>query len=534
VSSPTNTCLQARITKETIARKPTPLSDSRYVAAALTIVIFTGLALRTYQLTARSVWFDEGFSARLIQFPFPEMLQRIGRDFHPPLYFILLQGWASIFRESAFALRSLSVLFGVLTILGAYLFAVEAFGKNHLSTVSNPDSLARGRAIGLLSAALVAVSAFQIRYSQEVRMYSLAAALAMFSSWALFRALSPPSHLRRWLLFGSLALLMTFSHYYGLFTLAAQLLFIAIILLVRTEWRLTRVLHNRALWHALLTAAFVILGWLPWLPVFLQQSSQMQLVSISRWDVCRLCCNMFTVREHFFDNPPRQVQLLASGVCILVLWLLRRKAGAAEWYILWSAVAPLLFCIALSIPLAMRYFIMAHAFLLVGLAVVVCRIPFRLERAIAVVAVLVIFVGLFLDFQRDLDVAHRPGSRGAAAFLQDHRGPNEPVIVCMPFLYFPLLHYAPNRAGYYLYSDGHPMPRFYGTAALTPENLITEEQMRRQHSRRVWVVNLEESFLGSSWVPVQPQWKEKSRHVFSEVARLGDVIVVEYENSASQ
>ncbi len=462
------------------------------------------------------------------------MLQRIGRDFHPPLYFILLQGWASVFGESVCALRSLSVLFGVLTILGAYLFAIEAFGKNRLSTVAHQDFQSQGRAISLLAAALAAFSALQIRYSQEMRMYSLAAALAMFSSWALFRALSPPSHLRRWLLFGSLGLLMAYSHYYGLFTLAAQLLYTAVILLLRAEWSSTRVLCNRALWHAILTAAFVTIGWLPWLAVFLQQRNQMQPVSISRWDVLRLCYNLFTVREYFFENHPRQMQLLASGVCVLILCLLYRKGGAAEWYVIWSAVAPLLFCVTLSIPLAMRYFIMAHAFLLVGLAVVVYRIPFRLERAIAVVAVLVVFVGLFLDFQRELDVAHRPGSRGAAAFLQDHRGPNEPVIVCMPFLYFPLLHYAPNRAGYYLYSDGHPMPRFYGTAALIPEDLIGEAQMRKLHSRRVWVVNLEESFLGINWVPVQPQWREKSRHVFSEVARLGDVIVVEYENNARQ
>ena len=39
------------------------------------------------------------------------------------------------------------------------------------------------KAFGLFSAALVALSAMQIRYSWEMRMYALAAALAVFSSW---------------------------------------------------------------------------------------------------------------------------------------------------------------------------------------------------------------------------------------------------------------------------------------------------------------------------------------------------------------
>lgn len=110
----------------------------------------------------------------------------------------------------------------------------------------------------------------------------------------------------------------------------------------------------------------------------------------------------------------------------------------------------------------------------------------------------------------------------------------EPVIVCRSFFYFPLLHHTQNTSGYCLYSDGHPMPYIYGTPVMTPEDLITDAQLKTLGTRRVWVVNMESNILGISWVPVLPQWKEKSHHVFSEVARLGDVIIVEYEINLSK
>jgi mannosyltransferase len=513
------------------------LRDRRGVSVALLVLVLAGSALRAYQLTARSLWFDEAFSWRMIQFPFMEMIQRIGRDNHPPLHFILLKGWAALFGDSALSLRLLSVLFGGSTILGVYLFAVEAFGRDVRTGESNDVFRVRGRGIGLLAAALVAVSALQIRYSWEARMYALAAALAVFSSWALFRALRSPSQLRRWLLYGLFALLLAYTHYYCLFTLAAQAVFLAAILLMRADWNLPHLVRNSACWHVLVVAAVVFAGWLPWLPVFLRQREQVQTLfwshPVNRWNVAELCYQMFAVPENF-PTPSRQQQLLAADLCILGLWLLRRKARAAEWYILAAAAAPLIFSLLLSAPFALRYFVVTQMFLLIGLAVLIWRLPAGPQRAFAVAALLLIFAGFFSDFWSALDVAHKPGVRGAADFLRQRRRSEEPVIVCLPLFYFPILHYTPDRVGYYLYDDGRPMPHYHGTAALTAEDLITDERLRILHARRVWVVDM----VGGNWgihsVPMPPKWTVKSRHAFTDVVRLGDVIVVEYETGLGQ
>src|SRR5579862_1201882 len=95
--------------------------NNMYVTLALAVIIAVGLGLRTFNLSDRSFWFDEAFSWRLIQYPLFEMLERTAQDNHPPLYFVVLKVWATIFGTSPLALRLPSALLGSLTILGMYL-----------------------------------------------------------------------------------------------------------------------------------------------------------------------------------------------------------------------------------------------------------------------------------------------------------------------------------------------------------------------------------------------------------------------------
>src|SRR5260370_18669527 len=79
-------------------------STRRRAMILLAAIMVLGLIPRLYGLTERSLWFDEAFCWRLIQFPLFEMLEPGGRDNHPPLYFILLQGWAALVGASAWPL----------------------------------------------------------------------------------------------------------------------------------------------------------------------------------------------------------------------------------------------------------------------------------------------------------------------------------------------------------------------------------------------------------------------------------------------
>jgi uncharacterized membrane protein len=481
-------------------------------------------------LSARSLWFDEAFSWRLILFPFSEMMQRVGQDNHPPLYFILLKVWATVFGDSPLALRSLSVIFGILSILGIYLFADEAFGD---TTDGN-----RGRGIGLLAATFVALSAFQIRYAQEVRMYVLAGALAVFSSWALLRALRPPSRLHRWLLYGVLALLLAYTHYYALFTLAAQAIFVIGFLLAREDWNLLATCRGAAFRHAVMTAILVTLCWLPWLSVFLQQRAQVQenywTLPASRWHLVLTSYQLFLPPAQGESVPvPRGQQLLVADLCIAGLWLLRRKARSGEWFILSSVLVPVVLALLVSvydtrILGAARFFLMVHLLLLVGLAALVWRLP-RVERTLVIVFLLAMEVGIDIDFWNAVDVAHKPGARGAAEYISSRRELEEPVVVSFTLFYCAVRYHAQDRDGFYLYTDGSLIPHHHGSAVLTPDDLITEERLRSLTSRRVWVVDMAGGNWGYRSVPVPTGWKELRRAAFTEAFGLGDLIAIEYD-----
>jgi mannosyltransferase len=509
-------------------------ASNRLFRLGLLGVLVLGLLPRLYGLTERSLWFDEAFSWRMIRFPWGEMLERVGRDNHPPLYFILLKVWAGLFGDSALALRSLSVVFGLATIVGTYLFATETWGTAFAGGSATAKTC--GQAIGLFSALLVAVSAFEIRYSWEARMYALAAALAVFSSWALVRALRTPIRGKAWLLYGSLALLLAYSHYYGLFTLACQAVFVIGFLWHQAGWHLWVVFRERQFVYAALTGGIVALAWLPWLPVFLHQRGQVKEAfwthPVAFWEVAELSYQMF-LRPEYLPPPPRQEQLWTFDICVLAIYLLGRKAGPAAWLPLCLGLGPLGFCLLTSVwdvpVLSLRYFLPAQAFLLAGVAALVWRIRFPLERMFGAAILLGFFIGVDFQFAQTMDLEHRPGSRAAAAFLARERRAGEPVITSMPFFFFSLLHYAPDRTSHYIYTDHTPMPHYYGTAAMESGDFINVAGLEAIRSRRVWVVELAGGFLGHRSVPVPKNWVEKGRRIFPDVFDLGYLILIEYD-----
>jgi hypothetical protein len=95
-------------------------------AGMITILCF-GFILRTYKATSIALWHDEGLSVFLTRLPWKVLLHHIAQDVQAPFYYILLKLWQIPFGSSLFALRSMSILFGVAAILACYLFVQEAF-----------------------------------------------------------------------------------------------------------------------------------------------------------------------------------------------------------------------------------------------------------------------------------------------------------------------------------------------------------------------------------------------------------------------
>ncbi|MCC6189481.1 MAG: glycosyltransferase family 39 protein, partial [Anaerolineales bacterium] len=90
--------------------------------------------------------------------------------------------------------------------------------------------LLAARAAGLGAVFVLALSPFHVSYSQDLTMYSLLFAMLALSTYALVRALRPsrgwPAGWRAWALYALLALLTVHTHYYAVFAVAAQGLFV--------------------------------------------------------------------------------------------------------------------------------------------------------------------------------------------------------------------------------------------------------------------------------------------------------------------
>jgi mannosyltransferase len=134
-----------------------------WTVAGITLV---AALIRFSTLDHQSFDHDEAVTAiRVLQPNFGDMLSVVGRlERSPPLYYLLAWPWSKLFGTGEVGLRSLSALFGTLTVPAAYLAARE-FGS---------------RRAGVIAALFVTLNPYLVWYSQEARSYAL---FALFSAW---------------------------------------------------------------------------------------------------------------------------------------------------------------------------------------------------------------------------------------------------------------------------------------------------------------------------------------------------------------
>ena len=122
----------------------------------LSCVLF--LILSAGGISKYDLWRDESFSVNVAQKPVVQLITTVARDVHPPLHLLLLKGWMGIFGSSVIAVRSLSVAFGLLTIvLSAVLARLVLTDKKQQHWV----------------VLLVATAPHLLFYSLEARVYTM-------------------------------------------------------------------------------------------------------------------------------------------------------------------------------------------------------------------------------------------------------------------------------------------------------------------------------------------------------------------------
>ncbi|MBI5960911.1 MAG: glycosyltransferase family 39 protein [Chloroflexi bacterium] len=206
------------------------------------LLLFGAFWLASSALDQQSFWGDEGWSMWAVGGRNPlETLRRVGDDVHPPLYFVLLDGWIALAGESVYAVRMLSLLFGLIGLAATFALARRLFDRQ----------------TGLIALGLSGTTSFWVYYTREARMYTLLLALGVLATWAYLRWLEDSSR-RRTLIYALLLALLPYTHYHGALMIATHGLHL--LLTHPRRWRQ---------WCAPATLAALLYA--PWIPLGLRQ-----------------------------------------------------------------------------------------------------------------------------------------------------------------------------------------------------------------------------------------------------------------------
>ena len=108
------------------------LRQQMLVPLMLLAILLVALLLRVFQLDAESLWLDEATSVYIGN---QDLVQVAGdlslRNFHAPLYVLLLHYWMQLFGDSEFSVRLPSVLFGVFSVGMLYKVGTLLFKGPH-------------------------------------------------------------------------------------------------------------------------------------------------------------------------------------------------------------------------------------------------------------------------------------------------------------------------------------------------------------------------------------------------------------------
>jgi hypothetical protein len=283
------------------------------VWASTGVVLVALLAVSAYLRTkfiGGQFWMDEAITTGISSHSVGAIPGILRHDGNPPLYYVLLHGWISLFGGSESATHSLSLLFGLLTIPVGTWAGWSLFGRR----------------AGLIAAVLFAFSAWLTNYAQETRMYELMALIGIVATVSFIHAFV---HRRRVyvIVFSACLTLMLYTHTWGLFFVVASLVALIPAYLVSEDRRsLVR--------DALL--AFVGAGvlYLPWLPTFLYQAAH----TAAPWSTKPGLGTPILISRQVLGGDRVTVVLLAA--CAVGLWPLftRRLRRTEEATVLWTLI----------------------------------------------------------------------------------------------------------------------------------------------------------------------------------------------------
>ena len=469
------------------------------------------LIVRSLFLTKASVWHDEGYSAMIINYPPGDIIARTMHDVHPPLYYLLLSGWQAIFGSGIISLRGFSVVCGVATVVLLYALLRRLFSSETIAKTG---------------ATLAAIGPFLVRYSEEMRMYSLAALIAVGATYAFVHAVQQKQQSWSWwIAYGALLAAGLYTQYFIILIVPAHLLYLWA--LKGENWRSAKqLLAHKGLWIGAITG---IALFAPWLPAMFAQVTR---VSGGFWIPPIDWFSIPNALSSFITYDHRITEWLGISFTIGLVWasltLARQKKvlRPAVWLLLGWIFIPMILVTLLSLrnPVFMdRYFVFVTPALYALIGVLYCSYTSRWknwQRLVAGVGIVwLLLIGISVVGN---SAAHQMG--GAGALVNREYQPGDMIISAELYTFFDFSYYNHTGQPVHLLSP-EPFGQ-YGEWSLIhdKETELRVAKLSDINAPRVWLVGKtgERDYFGKD---VPSSWR-----VVTEF-RGGDTVVRLYETN---
>jgi mannosyltransferase len=202
---------------------PIPNNNLRLSPILIIVVGIMPLAiLLTFLfLGQKSLWWDEAFTVQVARMDWGNMWHILSQyEANQGLYYILLHLWMNLVGQSEFALRSISVIFALVTVVLVYIIGNKLFGSR----------------VGIIAALLITINSLFIAFAQEVRAYELALLLSTLASFFFVKAIESSSW-KWWLAYIFSITLGVYAHFYVSFIFAAHLISTAFLPRREPPWK---------------------------------------------------------------------------------------------------------------------------------------------------------------------------------------------------------------------------------------------------------------------------------------------------------
>ncbi|UVL40673.1 glycosyltransferase family 39 protein [Pseudomonas sp. B21-040] len=443
--------------------------------------------VRFYDLTAAAIWGDEGSSLLLSQYSLADIWVHAAHDVHPPLYFLLLHGWIEVFGDGIFSIRCLSALPGIVTVwLGVWLM----------------DLIATRRA-ALLAGFLLALLPTAVRYSQEVRMYSLLGLWLIGATIALVYWIRYPRRTRYLVAYVLLMSAAFYTHYFTALCVLCHWLYLGLIR-VLPIYRL-RVIQRPGWWLANGAIVLLYLPWVPNLIDLIQHLDQLKANGDVGWELPvtlgslpSMIWSMLTQDDGETLPTPIFITMPLALLAITGVALARDRSVIRGSVLLVSCAAlPLLLVFGVSFitPVFVERYLTAY---MLGLPMIVALAIDRLYSGLRVLAltVLMLFVGIELvGLNNNTRVDTNDQINVMVDYVNRHFVAGDRIVTSDMLWYLSYVYYNRAPTQPLLYTPPHAngksgRPNAYGFGTLVTQDIYLDRlDSLPKGTHRVWLIS---------------------------------------------